>query len=42
MVVLGAVMMRAIADSIVAYQSQVRVIDETVMQDASPARPRKG
>gem|GEM_PF-2284126 len=39
-VVLAAVMMRAIADSIVAYQRQVRVIDETVMQGAArdPAR----
>jgi DNA-binding CsgD family transcriptional regulator len=35
MVVLAAVMMRAIADSIVAYQKQVRVIDETVMQGAA-------
>ncbi|MFN3559870.1 MAG: hypothetical protein ACK4UQ_11360 [Brevundimonas sp.] len=37
MVVLAAVMMRAIADSVVAYQQQVRVIDETVMKGA--ARP---
>jgi hypothetical protein len=33
--VLAAVMMRAIADSIVAYQRQVGVIDETVMQGAA-------
>jgi hypothetical protein len=35
MVVLAAVMMRAIADSVVAYQKQVQVIDETVMQGAA-------
>lgn len=35
MVVLAAVMMRAIADSIVAYQRQVLAIDETVMQGAA-------
>lgn len=40
MLVLAAVMMRAIADSIAAYQRQVLVIDETVMQGAArdPAR----
>ncbi|RZJ37495.1 MAG: helix-turn-helix transcriptional regulator [Brevundimonas sp.] len=38
--VLAAVMMRAIADSIVAYQRQVRVIDETVMQGAARAPAR--
>ncbi|QDH74645.1 helix-turn-helix transcriptional regulator [Brevundimonas sp. M20] len=40
MLVLAAVMMRAIADSIVAYQRQVRVIDETVMQGAPPTSAR--
>ena len=35
MVVLAAAMMRAIADSVVAYQKQVQVIDETVMQGAA-------
>ena len=35
MLVLAAVMMRAIADSVVAYQHQVRVIDETVMKGAA-------
>ena len=40
MVVLAAVMMRAIADSIVAYQNQVRQIDETVMKGAAPAPTR--
>jgi hypothetical protein len=40
MVVLSAVMMRAIADSIVAYQQQVRLIDETVMQGGAPAPVR--
>ena len=40
MVVLAAVMMRAIADSIVAYQNQVRVIDETVMKGATPKPAR--
>jgi DNA-binding CsgD family transcriptional regulator len=38
MVVLAAVMMRAIADSVVAYQRQVLTIDETVMQGA-PRQP---
>lgn len=37
MVVLAAVMMRAIADSIVAYQSQVRLIDETVTRSQARA-----
>jgi hypothetical protein len=35
MLVLAAVMMRAIADSVVAYQLQVRTIDETVMHGAA-------
>lgn len=35
MVLLAAVMMRAIADSIVAYQQQVRVIDVNTMKPAS-------
>lgn len=44
MVVLAAVMMRAIADTVVAYQHQVRTIDNNVMEDvrrarAEPARP---
>jgi hypothetical protein len=37
MVVLAAVMMRAIADSIVAYQSQVRLIDENVTRSQAQA-----
>ncbi|GAA0655286.1 hypothetical protein GCM10009101_31730 [Brevundimonas lenta] len=35
MVVLAAVMMRTIADTIVAYQQQVRVIDVNTMKAAS-------
>lgn len=38
LLVLGAVMMRAIADAIVAYQSQVRTIDRNVMDDLADAR----
>jgi hypothetical protein len=38
MVVLAAVMMRAVADSIVAYQNQVRVIDRNVT-DPRPSTP---
>ena len=37
MLALAAVMMRAIADSVVAYQRQVLTIDETVMQGAARA-----
>ncbi|RYY22667.1 MAG: LuxR family transcriptional regulator [Sphingomonadales bacterium] len=39
-VVLAAVMMRAIADSVVAYQRQVRLIDETIMQGDTPPPTR--
>ena len=37
LLVVGAVMMRAIADTVVAYQSQVRTIDRNVMGDAAGA-----
>ncbi|HEY0104041.1 MAG TPA: hypothetical protein VGB60_11295 [Brevundimonas sp.] len=47
MLVFAAVMMRAIADTVVAYQNQVHVIDRNVMRDAgryptkdeAPSRP---
>ena len=39
MVVLAAVMMRAIADSVVAYQQQVRVIDVNSMHATSARIP---
>ncbi|WP_420479741.1 hypothetical protein [Brevundimonas sp. FT23028] len=40
--VLAAVMMRAVADSVVAYQQQVRLIDETVTQGAYRTTAREG
>lgn len=48
MLVFAAFMMRAIADTVVAYQNQVHVIDRNVMRDAerppvtdevAPSRP---
>lgn len=41
LLVLGAVMMRAIADTVVAYQSQVRTIDRNAMTGVSEARASK-
>jgi hypothetical protein len=39
MVVLAAVMMKAVADSVVAYQKQVRVIDVNAMNATSARSP---
>lgn len=37
MVVLGAVMMRTVADSVVAYQTQVREIDRAHLAETARA-----
>lgn len=41
MLVLAAVMMRAIADAVVAYQRQVHVIDENIMSGAVARPPER-
>lgn len=41
MLVLAAVMMRAIADAVVAYQRQVHVIDENIMSGAAARPPER-